>query len=549
MVNSITQISRFKRKVLVAFVAATLTACGGGSGDQSAAPETGAVTATGNSSDNTPVATTPGSVAVNDQSLNPKAEYSDDDIRHFLSRTHFSIEPGKTQSIQALGLSVYIDQMLNFAPVGSQPFEADAAQLLINDDDPAGLEGKFPSWSDIVEWNIHLLINNPNAFQEVMGMFWQDRFGVDFLAFRSDEDHLMVDFVNMLRAKSTGNFRDLTLDVSRHGAMLLFLDGADNSKYAPNENFAREFWELFSLGVDNGYSEDDVIEASRAFTGWRRERNADTGLTTVVFDSESKSVGSKQPLGNNVSHNLISDDYETMVDITLTHTDASGTDLVSEYLAVKLLQYFYSDNPSDALISSFSDILRQNNLNTGPALKTLFLSEAFYAAPAREGLVRDFYEQVVGLVRTTGLTESNYQYRRYLTEMDSMPSRPPSVEGWPEGDDKINSHSSGVEMPNFVNELITNRNNQEDQGYDIGAALQPAGATGAAEVVDHLAMLLGVTLDEVERADLINYMNVEIDSDGVETPVNYTPQNTKHQSRKLRNLLWILCQHPSFHLK
>ena len=179
----------------------------------------------------------------------------------------------------------------------------------------------------------------------------------------------------------------------------------------------------------------------------------------------------------------------------------------------------------------------------------LFLSESFYSESAKEGLIRDFYEQVVGLVRTTGLTESNFQYRRYLTDMESLPSRPPSVEGWPEGDDKISSQATGVSMPNFVNELITNRSNQEDEGYDIGAALQPADATNAAEVVDHLAMLLGVSLDESERQDLIDYMNVEISNDGSETPVNYTPQNTDHQSRKLRNLLWILCQHPSFHLK
>jgi len=104
-------------------------------------------------------------------------------------------------------------------------------------------------------------------------------------------------------------------------------------------------------------------------------------------------------------------------------------------------------------------------------------------------------------------------------------------------------------MPNFVNELITNRSNQLEEGYNIGQAIQPAGATSADEVVDHIAVLLGVTLNESERTDLIDFMNVQISSDGTETPVNYTPRNADHQSRKLRNLLWILCQHPSFHLK
>ncbi len=530
---------KLARKLLLTMATATLVACGGGSSDS---PNSSAATAGGGNSGT-------GSSSVYNDSLNPKGEFTDSDIRHFLSRTHFGIEPGKPEIVKAKGLSVYIDEMMAFAPVGSQPFETDANTLLMNDDDPVGLEGKFPSVSDVVDWNINLLMNNPNAFQEVMGMFWQDHFGVDFETFRGEEEHLMIDFVNLLRERGTGNFRDLLLDVSRHGAMLIFLDGADNSKFAPNENYAREFWELFALGVDNGYTETDVIEASRAYTGWRRHHNSATGLTEVVFDPESKAVGSKQPLGNSVGHDLSNDDYGIMVDLTMQHTDGTGSDLVARFLSRKLLRHFHSESPSDDLINSFANVLRQNNLNVGPALKILFLSESFYSESAKAGLIRDFYEQVVGLVRTTGLTESNHQYRRYLSDMQSLPSRPPSVEGWPEGDDKISSQATGVSMPNFVNELITNRNNQEAEGYDIGAALQPADATNATEVVDHLAMLLGVSLDETERQELINYMNVEISNDGSETPVNYTPQNTDHQSRKLRNLLWILCQHPSFHLK
>ena len=526
------------RRVAITLFATTLVACGGGGSNT---PATGAANPT--------TSGTQAGTAYSDSSLRAKTSFDDANVRHFLSRTHFGVEPGAVEHIQSKGLPVYIDEMMNFAPAGSLAFETEANQLLINDDDPAGLAGSFPSVSDVVDWNIYLLMNNPNAFQEVMGMFWQDHFGVDFETFRSSEDHLMIDFINMLREQGTGNFRDLLLDVSRHGAMLIFLDGADNSKFAPNENYAREFWELFALGVDNGYTESDVIEASRAFTGWTRQFNPDTELTQVVFDPESKAVGSKQPLGNNVGHDLSDDDYGKMVELTVQHTDTSGDDLVAAYLSRKLLRHFHSENPSDALVTAFANELRNNNLNVAPALKTLFLSESFYSESAKAGLVRDFYEQVVGLVRTTGLTESSWQYRRYLTEMESLPARPPSVEGWPEGDDKINSHATGVAIPNFVNELLTNRNDQTDAGYDIGAALQPVNATGAAEVVDHVAMLLGVTLDASERADLISYMNVEVSSDGVETPVNYTPQNVNHQSRKLRNLLWILCQHPSFHTK
>lgn len=541
MIRRFAPTARELRKLAApALLAICLAACGGGGGggdDDASPPRTAAAHSGSNSSQTSTL------------SLTPKATFSTEDVRHFLARTHFSIEPGKTEMVEARGLPAYIDEMMQFAAPDTQAFEHDAHALLQDDDDPVGLEGKFPSVSDVIDWNIHLLMHNPNAFQEVMGMFWQDHFGVDFESFRSQEDHLMIDFIGMLRERGVGNYRDLLVDVSRHGAMLIFLDGADNSKFAPNENYAREFWELFTLGVDNGYTETDVLEASRAFTGWRREFNANTGLSKVVFDPENKALGSKIPLGSVVGHDLQRDDYGTMVDLTMHHTGNSGEDLVAEFLSTKLLKYFYNDTPSETLIKSFAAVLRQNNLNVGAALKTLFVSEAFYSIEAREGLVRDFYEQVVGLVRSTGLTENTWNYRRYLYEMESVPSRPPSVEGWPEGDDKISSHATGVALPNFVNELITNRSEQLEAGYDIGTALQPADATGAPEVVNYVATLLGVELDDSERQDLIDYMNIHYSSDGTETPVNYTPQNTEHQSRKLRNLVWILCQHPTFHIK
>lgn len=532
----LTGIGSIGRYWILILLSAALAACSGAGTDS---PPIGAALSTGETSDSSPDAA----------SLVQKSEFSDEDLQHFLSRTHFGIEWKKLERLRSRGLPFYIDEMMDFAPLNSQDFELAANQRLINDDDPVGLAGKFPSVSDVVDWNVHLLIHNPNAFQEAMGMFWQDHFGVDFETFRSEEDHLMIDYVNLLRERSVGNFRELMLDVSRHGAMLIFLDGADNSKFAPNENYAREFWELFTLGVDNGYSEVDVIEASRSFTGWRRDVNPDTGLVELVFDPESKAVGSKQPLGSNVSHDLSSDDYGVMVDLTLGFPDESGNDRVASYLSRKLLRHFHSEAPSEVLVDAFADELRRNNLDIAPTLRTLFLSESFYSEEAKEGLPRQFYEQLVGLIRTTGLTESDSQYRRYLDDMDSLPSRPPSVEGWPEGDDKISSQANGVFIPNFVNELITNRGNQEEAGYDIGAALQPEDASSAVEVLDHVSVLLGVTLDDVERADILEYMNVQIGSDGEETPVNYTPQNLEHQSRKLRNLLWILTQHPSFHLK
>jgi len=523
---------------LPAFLIVVLSACGGGGSDGDASsllPETGAGE--------------PSFAGHQTDSLVPMPSFSDDDIRHFLARTHFGVEPGKVDEIQGRGLSAYLDDMLAFDNSDNMPFEQQAGALLVNDDDPQGLEGKFPSDSDIIEWNIDLLIENPNAFQEVMGMFWQDHFGIDVEALGNSEHYLMVDYINLLRENAVGDFRQLFLDVSRSGAMLIFLDGADNNKFAPNENFAREFWELFSLGVDNGYSEMDIIEAARAFTGWRRVTDETTGLTSVVFDPESKAVGSKAPLGTIVPHSTSEDDYMTMVDLTLMLNDGSAADSAALYLAEKILHHFVLEDPSGTLVQTVATSIAQHNYVLAPVLKELFLSQAFYSPAAKNGLVRDLYEQVVGLVRSTGLEEQARIYRAYLQNMGSIPGRPPSVEGWPEGDDKINVQGNGLEIANFVNELITNRSSQTEQGYDIGLMLQPEDAVSAEHVIDYVAELLGVQLDETDRSDLVQFMNTHYASDGEETPLYYTPANTDHQDRKLRNLLWILCQHPTFQIK
>lgn len=529
---------RFIGNTGVCLLVLLIAGCGGGGGESGSQP-TGTAPATGQAL----------AGSTDSRSLSRRQSFSDDDVRHFLSRTHFSIEPGKVASVQALGLELYIDQMLEYPALGTQPFETEAAVLLADDDDPAGQVGKFPSRSDVVSWNTSLLMTNPNAFQEVMGMFWQDHFGVNVDELDNDENHLMVHYINLLRDRGVGNFRNLMVDVSRHGAMQVFLDGANNNKFAPNENYAREFWELFTLGVDNGYTENDIIESSRAFTGWRRQFSPATGLTQIIFDPENKAVGSKVPMGIPITHDLAEDDYATMVDLTFSLADESGSNRVANFLSRKLLIYFAQETPDEQLVSALAADLLANNMNLSPVLKKLFLSDAFYSDASREGLVRDFYEQVVGLVRTTGLTESTWVYRTYLSNMSSVPSQPPSVEGWPEGDDKINAQGSGIELPNFVNELLTNRRDQNEAGYDIGAVLQPENATGPSEVVDYVAELLGVILDETETAELVAFMNVQIDRDGEETPLTYTPQNQDHQNRKLRNLLWILCQHPSFQIK
>ena len=137
--------------------------------------------------------------------------------------------------------------------------ETTAAGHLVNTTDPVGLEGQFPSQQQVARYWLHLMINNPNPFQEVLAFFWHDHFASSTINLEGSATRWMVDQVNLWRKKGNGNLRQLLLDMSRDSVMLFFLDGVLNTKSAPNENFAREFWELFTLGVDNGYTQADIV--------------------------------------------------------------------------------------------------------------------------------------------------------------------------------------------------------------------------------------------------------------------------------------------------
>jgi uncharacterized protein (DUF1800 family) len=98
----------------------------------------------------------------------------------------------------------------------------------------------------------------------------------------------MVDYIEKLRLQGIGNFRTLVLDLARDGAMLEWLDGSSSVKAEPNENFAREFFELFTVGADRGYTEADIQEAARAFTGYRNRLDPTTNLRVLEFDGSAR---------------------------------------------------------------------------------------------------------------------------------------------------------------------------------------------------------------------------------------------------------------------
>lgn len=467
-------------------------------------------------------------------SLQAASQYDAPAVDHLLLRTQFGVHPAARAAATSQGLPAYVDAMLEFPTSGTTAVEAEAFQFLVTGTEPAGLEGKFPSTSGITDWWLHLMLHNPHPFQERLAMFWHDHFAVAYSQLRAEERHLMVDHLQKLRRLGIGNFRTLVLEMARDGAMLEWLDGARNVKGEPNENFAREFFELFTVGADRGYTETDIQEAARAFTGYRNRLDPATGLRYLEFDHTRKDLGAKVLFGNVVlfSNGTASDDFELVVQATFTHLD------VASWLAEKLLREFVTDEPGGALIASLARVVRKHDYEMRPILRALFLSEAFHRR--QKSMIRMPLEYAIGLIRSTGLMVSPAVLRTRLQSMAQVPGSPPSVFGWPQGSEWL-AAAAMVERANTARRLITERTFQTTNNYPLHL---PDGDRDAAAVVDYLASLMSVRLGGEERETLITYLNSNVLSNGTVQASTFDANNATHVSSRARGLVYILANHP-----
>ena len=208
------------------------------------------------------------------------------------------------------------------------------------------------------------MLTTPRPLEEKMTLFWHGHFATEEL--KNDDYRLMLQQNMTLRQLATSDMSSLLVAMSKDPAMLLYLDNRLNVKGHANENYAREILELFSLGIGN-YTENDIKEAARAFTGWRNQ-----GLT-FIDDRAQHDEGMKTVFGQTGNW-----DGEDVVDLILQQ-EAAG-----EFIAGKMYRFFVRDEISDQMLDELADRLRDDNYALKPFLRALFLSQDFYSEPSLE---------------------------------------------------------------------------------------------------------------------------------------------------------------------
>ncbi|WP_442506430.1 DUF1800 domain-containing protein [Novipirellula sp. SH528] len=351
---------------------------------------------------------------------------------------------------------------------------ADAlAQATLAGGDPAKLSA---SW-------VYRLLYTPNQLLEKATVFWHGHFATG--AEKVKDARMMWDQNQLLRDHALDDFGDLTHKIAQDPAMLIYLDSAINRKAHPNENFARELMELFCLGEGN-YSEMDVLELARCFTGWEI-KNKKFRKNRYQHDSEEKSV-----LGQSGDF-----DGEDGVRIVLEQSAAP------RFIARKLYRFFVSDEPSptDTLLQPLADLFRESDLQVAPVVERILGSNAFFSANSVGRKIKSPVELVIGMLRSLKATTNTQLVAKGLLNIGQGLFYPPNVKGWDGGRTWINS-STLLGRANLVADILENDATRFD-GKSLSEYLRGQDVRTTDQAIEHFEhCLLAVRLDDTTKAQL-----------------------------------------------
>jgi uncharacterized protein (DUF1800 family) len=298
---------------------------------------------------------------------------------------------------------------------------------------------------------IYRMINTKKPLEEKMAMFWHHLFATGFA--KLNHPGVMLNQVAMFRKHGLGDLRTLLVELSKDPAMIFWLDNQTNTNDVHNENFGRELLELFSLGIGN-YTEDDVKNCARAFTGWTLKMPIPGAQPfgrhdwEYEFRPDQHDYGQKTFLGETGNF-----DGADIVDIIVRQKSAA------QFICKRLHNYFVSDEPDQEAIDILVEAYMGSQYDIRAVMRTLFMSDFFKSPKAYYARVKSPVEHVVGIVRLV----EDFTYPRWGIREIALETRymgqdllnPPSVEGWHTGKEWIDTGIL-VERVNFAAEQVGN---------------------------------------------------------------------------------------------
>lgn len=273
-------------------------------------------------------------------------------------------------------------------------------------------------------WWFNRMLKTRAPLREKMVLFWHDHFATSFQKVKQPVLLMMQN--ELFREHATGSFKELTHEIVKDPAMMLYLDTQNSKKGMPNENFAREVMELFTLGEGN-YSEQDIKEAARAFTGYQINRlNGTVAHNERRWDGGEKTIFSKKGRY----------DGDGVVDLIFEQSAAAT------HLPGKLWEYFVAENPPKEGVEALGKSFRAADFQIEPLLREIFLSKAFYAESVMHNQIKSPIQYLVQMLKELELREAPPAYiLSAQQQLGQVLFMPPNVAGWDWGKAWINTNT------------------------------------------------------------------------------------------------------------
>jgi len=478
-----------------------------------------------------------------------------DKMAHLWRRAAFGARPDEVNTYLQQGFEATVDLLLNYDAVTEDA--SIPAQPLTGT--PPTPDVTSMSIEDVASWWLGLMFKTKRPLREKMVIFWHDHFATS--QDKVGNPKYMYWQNQTVRNLATGNFRAILKAINRDPAMLIWLDSRLNVKTSPNENYSRELQELFSLGFENyeqgAYSEADVQQAARAFTGWGlktdpfTDQNAKTPPNGSITDPallidlppptpDNSRAAQRHDYGNKtiygVTQNFSGDDF---VDLILDHEPQRT--FAAKFIGKKLFEYFAYENPEPYVVDHLASVAKRTNFDIKAMLRDLFLNtKEFYSDKAINGLVT---WPVHFMVRSTRLLQAVITMRGLnagqLQNMGQYLFFPPDVSGWV-GDADWISTGRTLSRNNWANSLATNRSTTAgNTGIPIDAVLAAGGLTAtstADQVVDYfIALLVQSPVTPTIRQSLTDYLKKKDDGS-----IGTFTLDTSTKDKKVRGLIHLI---------
>ena len=410
-------------------------------------------------------------------------------MAHLLRRAGFGATRAELEDYVAQGYEATVEELLNPEDPDNLPDDL-IRRFHVEQSEVRQPDAAAAYW-------MYRMITTRCPLEEKIALFWHSLFATGYT--KLNQARSLLNQIDMFRRHGLGRYENLLVELSRDPAMIIWLDNNDNHNGAINENYGRELLELFSMGIGN-YSEDDIKDAARAFTGWTLG-NAEYMAVRAMKDSiwpygriawhfgyrpKDHDEGEKTFLGETGNFN-----GEDIIRIIAAHP------ATARFISTRLFQFFAADEvdeEGERVVEQMIDSYFDSGYTIGSVLRTLFSSEYFKSPAARYARVKGPVEQVVGTVRLAG------SYRKPTLGVEAIARQaffmgqglllPPTVEGWHEGAEWIDSGAL-VERVNFAAKEMAKTDQPGVRSIIDAMAARNGHAFAPREVVDMCLDLMG----------------------------------------------------------